>query len=169
VSALRIGLLLGALMAGGAAALEADPADVAALSACADAHLPDVRAAGGACIGLTSTPCLVRPEAQTTTGMVVCMGAEHAAWDVLLNRDWPRVMAQARGIDAAQAAEPALPSAADTLLTAQRAWLAWREVECPSRMAPHGAGSITRIIAADCMLDLTATRTLALRARLTGD
>ena len=162
---------LAAMLAGlaaQAAAQEPASAEVAQLAACADRHLPDLAAAEAACVGLLSRPCTERPEGGTTLGMVDCMQAESAAWDVLLNRAWPVLRGEAKASDAHYAetwqGQPP-PSWADALLTAQRAWLAFRDAECAERHASWGSGSMRSIAAADCRLSMTAARTLEFRAR----
>lgn len=143
------------------------PEVVAALETCVAGQLPATDEAERACIGLTATPCMETPEGGSTLGIVGCLMAETAAWDVLLNRDWPGLMARARATDESYKDwQPALPSAAEALRRAQRAWLAWREAECAALATEWGGGSHARVIHADCWLSLTAERTIALRARL---
>jgi len=140
----------------------------AVLADCAAAYLPaEPDAAGRACIGSVSGPCLRGPQGQTTLGMVDCLAAESEGWDRLLNRDWPKLMRAARAMDRANRVEAlGLPDFAAAQRAAQRAWLAWRETECAARRAAWGGGSHGRVVAADCWLRLTARRTLSLRARL---
>lgn len=146
---------------------KADPAHVAALEACAGANLPDRGAAEAACIGRISEPCMGTPEGGTTIGMVDCLTQETLAWDVILNADWPKLRKLAKAIDEDQAMPGMeLPSYAETLLTAQRAWLAFRDAECANQAAEWGAGSHRNIAYQSCFMALTARRTLALRARL---
>jgi len=146
----------------------ADPAEVAALEACAAEHLPhDLAAAEAACIGLTSGACTKEGEGWTTLGMIDCLSAEARAWDVLLNDDWPKLMRAARALDAANAVQGMdLPSYAEEQRAAQRKWLAWRDAECAALRAAWGTGSHGRVVAAECWLRLTARRTLGLRRRL---
>ncbi len=164
---MRAACLLVFALALPARAGEADPAHVAALSDCAAAHLPDLPAAERACVGIVSEPCMARPEGQTTLGMNACLAAESLAWDVLLNADWPKLLEGLRRLDAAnEVAAMELPSAAALLRRAQRAWLAWREAECAQRRAEWGSGTLGSNIASACWLEMTARRTLGLRARL---
>lgn len=144
-----------------------DPADVAALEACVADRLPSVRDAQAECVGMNANLCMAEPDGGTTLGMAGCLRDETDAWDVLLNRDWPELMARARASDADYAEMGAnVPSAEKTLRTAQRSWLAWREAECMALAAEWGDGSHRHIAWADCWLRLTGERTIALRARL---
>ncbi|GMG81370.1 hypothetical protein LNKW23_05830 [Paralimibaculum aggregatum] len=170
---IRTALLLAALVFPAAPAWswmpeEAEPGDVAALEACTAAHLPAFAEAEARCIGSISEPCMGTPEGGTTIGMTACLHREQLAWDVILNADWPKLRALAKRIDEDQAVEGmTLPSYAETLLTAQRAWLAWREAECMNQAAEWGIGSHGRVVHAACFMQMTGERTLLLRARLT--
>lgn len=162
-------LALAAVLVGSGALAEdrPAPADVAQLETCLAEQLPATDRAVSVCIRLLAERCMAQPDGGTTFGMAGCMRGEADAWDVLLNRDWPRLMARARGTDEAYAGLGAdLPSAAKTLRDAQRAWLAWRDAECLARAAEWGDGSHRHIAWADCWLQLTAERTIRLRARL---
>ncbi len=163
---LALGLALG-LASDLAAADVADPQEIATLEACAAAHLPSLPQAEKACLGRLATPCMEIPENHTTIGMIDCLHTEHAAWDALLNADWPLLKAQAEEMDAANAVPGLeLTSAAQALLAAQRAWLAWREAECTHLAAEWGAGTHGRVVLADCYMTLTGRRALQFRARL---
>ncbi|MEO0622337.1 MAG: lysozyme inhibitor LprI family protein [Pseudomonadota bacterium] len=165
---MRLALILVSMLASAATAEEPPaPADVAALETCMAEQLPATDRAEAACIRRLAEPCMGTAEGGTTLGTVDCLFAESAAWDVILNADWPELMARARSTDGSYAGvDPPPPSAAKTLRTAQRAWLAWREAECAARAAEWGNGSLRHVIYADCWLALTAKRTIALHARL---
>jgi uncharacterized protein YecT (DUF1311 family) len=46
-----------------------------------------------------------------------------------------------------------------TLLTAQRAWLAYRDAACEAHASPYEGGSIQPLMRATCLSELTAQRT----------
>ena len=50
----------------------------------------------------------------------------------------------------------------EALRDAQRAWIAFRDAECAMEYAAWGTGSIRSIAGADCMMSLTAERTVRL-------
>lgn len=153
-------------------------ADASLLAACVAEVAPEptglseeVRAVEAACIGRVSEPCMAAEDGgYSTLGMSLCAQRETDAWDVLLNDDWPGLMARARAVDTDNEGWPQeLPSAAEALRAAQRAWLAWRKAECRSAYADWGAGSMRHIAGTGCMLRLTAERTIAFRLRLRAE
>ncbi len=108
---------------------------------------------------------------ETTLGMNRCLAREADAWDVVLNRQWPRLMTRAREVDAANRTDDnsgglALDSAAETLRGAQRAWIVFRDAECRHNYASWGKGSFRNIAHSACRLDLTARRVIGFHARL---
>ncbi|MEM6679748.1 MAG: lysozyme inhibitor LprI family protein [Pseudomonadota bacterium] len=149
--------------------------DAITLLACLDATaVPDnsdlIRKVANACIGRVSQPCMRGPEGLTTIGMSGCMKREAAGWDVLLNADWPMLVAKARNKDAKNTSyTQTVASAAQTLQTAQRAWIAWRDAECDHAYAEWDPGSMRTIAAADCWLRLTAERTIEFHLRTRGE
>ncbi|MDF2231134.1 DUF1311 domain-containing protein [Albimonas sp. CAU 1670] len=123
-----------------------------------------VRETDETCIGAASTVCMNRPEGQTTRGMSACLGAETEAWDAILNAMWPRVKAAAEQADAIESPqEMGLPSRAQALLDAQRAWIAFRDAECLHAYAMGGSGTIRTLYGASCQLEQTAGRVLDFR------
>ncbi len=119
------------------------------------------------CAGIVSTPCQAEPGGQTTLGMNRCLAREADAWDAVLERQFPRLMTRAREIDAAnQSTAPALDSAAETLRSAQRAWIVFRDAECRHNYAIWGMGSFRNVAHSACRLDLTARRVVDFHARL---
>ena len=119
------------------------------------------------CTGIVTDPCQAEPGGQTTQGMNQCLAREADAWDVVLERQFPRLMTRAREVDAAnQSAVPALDSAAETLRSAQRAWIVFRDAECRHNYAIWGMGSFRAIAHSACRLDLTARRVVDYHARL---
>jgi uncharacterized protein YecT (DUF1311 family) len=119
------------------------------------------------CPGIVSDPCQAEPGGQTSLGMNQCLAREADAWDVVLNRQWPKLMTRAREADAAnQVTSPVLDSAAGTLRGAQRAWIAFRDAECRHNYAIWGMGSFRTIAHSACRLDLTVRRVIDFHARL---
>jgi len=158
----RVGIALALLIAAPAWAQEVDPKDIDIIESCVAEHREGGQLAMEKhCIGLVARPCAQTPEGQTTLGMNECFFRETAAWDVLLNWVWPQMRARARRLDDAnQIAELDLPSADETLLASQRAWLAWREAECVAKGAEWGPGSFGSNVRAFCWHELTARRTV---------
>lgn len=139
----------------------------AAIEACLETS-PD-RETGEACIGGPSDACMAMPANQTTVGMGTCVAAETRAWDALLNAAWPKLKATEAEADAADGmAAAGLPTRAETLLAAQRAWIAFRDAECAHAYAQGGTGTIRSLYGASCRLTLTARRALEFRAWLAG-
>ena len=163
---MRVALAVAALLliALPARAGEAE-ADADALQSCIETGWPrDVLVL---CTGIVADPCQATPGGETTAGMNQCLDREADAWDVVLNRLWPEVMTRAREVDAAtDPAGPAIDSAAETLRSAQRAWIVFRDAECRHNYASWGRGSFRDIAHAACRLDLTARRVIDFHARL---
>ncbi|WP_172839506.1 lysozyme inhibitor LprI family protein [Sulfitobacter alexandrii] len=105
------------------------------------------------CLGAASNACQDQGF-DTTQGITQCIQAETAVWDDLLNAEYKSTRAALADQDAA------LP---DTLLTAQRAWIAFRDAECALDYARWQGGSIRSVVFANCMMVMTARRTLELR------
>jgi uncharacterized protein YecT (DUF1311 family) len=124
--------------------------DAAEVAACfADTPLGEV---DPACLGAASNACqTVTPGGGTTLGITECILAETAAWDGLLNREYAATRATLE------------PDIAAQLLTAQRAWIAFRDAECGLQYALWRDGTIRSIVAANCRMVMTARRTIDLR------
>ena len=119
------------------------------------------------CTGIISDPCQETPVGASTQGMNQCLAREADAWDAVLNRLWPKLMTQAREVDAAnETAGLSLNSAAETLRSAQRAWIVYRDADCRHNYASWGLGSFRTIAHSACRLDLTARRVVDFHARL---
>ncbi|SDZ04563.1 Protein of unknown function [Jannaschia faecimaris] len=120
------------------------------------------------CIGKIATACMKADEGgQTTLGMSGCTMMENGLWDEVLNSDWPRHRAAAKALDEAERPyfDGVFSHADETLVAAQRAWVAFRDADCTAAAASWGSGSMRHIEYASCMLDHTATRVLDLRSR----
>ena len=154
---LGAGVLAADLLGAAAGAEEALPADLALVRSC-------LTEAGGACIGEVSERCRSETwSGDTTQGIVACAGRETAAWDVLLNEEYRATRAWAEEVDRAEAV-PEFAQAAQGLLSAQRAWIVFRDAECALTYAWWGSGSLRHVAAANCRMVMTAERTRALRA-----
>lgn len=117
------------------------------------------------CKGVVFQTCAETEEGgYSTLGMVACMAAETRVWDDRLNQEYKQSMAWARALDAADKAHfPEFAKRADSLLAAQRAWIAFRDAECGLDYAVWGAGSMRQIAGASCQMEMTADRTISLR------
>jgi uncharacterized protein YecT (DUF1311 family) len=87
--------------------------------------------------------------AGSTPEMVDCLMAQHAHWDKQLT------------IAYQQAMKDAVPAQKEKLREAERAWIKYRDANCGYYAA--GEGSIARIDAAACMLNMTQKRAEELR------
>ncbi len=123
------------------------------------------------CTGIVSDPCRAESGGQTTLGMNQCLAREADAGDAVLNRQWPKLMTRWREVDAANRTTDnpgglSLDSAAETLRSAQRAWIVFRDAECRHNYASWGMGSFRTVAPSACRLDLTARRVVDFHARL---
>ena len=126
--------------------------DTAEVAACFDAT--DRGTTRPDCLGKAAEACSkAHQQPETTLAISQCLMAENAAWDTLLNREYNKT----RALMSDQ------PGLADTLLAAQRAWIAFRDAECTLAYDRSGGGSIRVIDAAECQMRMTAQRTFELR------
>ncbi|HZZ36273.1 MAG TPA: lysozyme inhibitor LprI family protein [Caulobacteraceae bacterium] len=93
--------------------------------------------------------CLDSPEGQSTAGMIGCIGAELEVQDARLNAQYRKAMADLN------------PRQKARLQAAERAWLAYRDAECLS-YTDEDWGSLSRINANHCVLQMTVERLIAL-------
>lgn len=121
-------------------------------------------ASRGACVGRMASVCMEQEGGQTTLGMSSCLSAEAEVWDDYLNAEYRATRDWMKAADAEEAGFfPEFAVRAEKLLEAQRAWIAFRDAECALDYAEWGAGSMRTIAYADCMLQMTAERTMELR------
>lgn len=113
------------------------------------------------CLGRASNHCQMQPGGGSTMGMVTCIQAETAAWDVLLNNEYKTTQAANKQADAL--GQGAGISRVIALRDAQRAWIAFRDADCTARYALWQDGTIRSVVAANCVMTMTAARTIALR------
>ncbi len=119
-----------------------------------------------ACLGTMSTTCMDSQDGgHSTLGMTSCLNAEAKVWDTFLNAEYKATRAFAKAMDADEAEYfPQFARRAETLLAAQRAWIAFRDAECDRAYADWGSGSMRNIAWADCQMQMTADRAIDLRA-----
>jgi uncharacterized protein YecT (DUF1311 family) len=105
----------------------------------------------------------------STMEMAACANDDFEKADKELNAVYQRLLAQLKKDDAEYGSGQ---GDADTrvlrLRASQRAWIAWRDAECPLRSIDNFGGSIERIEWPACTADLTRERTKQLQALLGG-
>ena len=110
-------------------------------------------------------PTVIEEGGETTLGMSRCHFGETVVWDRYLNDEYRRTMRVMRAMDEDEGETfPEFANRGASLVKAQRAWIAFRDAECNLAYAEWGSGSMRSIAFADCMSDMTARRTLDLRA-----
>ena len=116
------------------------------------------------CIGAMAQLCMDDQDGgHTTLGMSSCLGAEGQIWDRYLNAEYKATMIWSQFTDEDEAEYfPAFAKRAEHLRAAQRAWIAFRDAECALAYAQWGSGSMRSIVGADCQMQMTAERTIAL-------
>lgn len=117
------------------------------------------------CLGQMSTECMETQDGgYSTLGMTSCLSAEAEVWDGYLNSEYRVTRDYMKSADADEAVYfPAYAVRAEKLLDAQRAWIAYRDAACALDYAEWGSGSMRNIAFADCMMQMTAERTIELR------
>lgn len=161
---LLAGLAFGFLLAAPVAATEHEVSTYGPLlDACYSGSSESI--ALDACIGLMATACMDEQEGgHSTLGMTSCLNAEAEVWDRFLNIEYRATRDWAKAADADEAEHfPEFAVRAEKLLAAQRAWIAYRDAECALDYAEWGSGSMRNIAFADCMVHMTAKRTIELR------
>ena len=116
------------------------------------------------CLGAMSGACMAGEEGgETTLGISRCQYGEAVLWDRYLNDEYRRTMRMMRSLDQDEAELfPEFANREETLLHAQRAWLAFRDASCEMAYAQWGAGSMRHIAGTGCAMDFAAERTIAL-------
>ena len=125
------------------------------------ADSPDSKAG---CLGTLSEACMTEElGGETTLGIAFCLNAEMQVWDRLLNAEYKATMDWARAMDDDERELfPEFAKRVDSLRTAQRAWIAFRDAECALAYAQWGSGSMRTIAGNECLMELTARRTIEL-------
>lgn len=124
---------------------------------------PDGRTA---CIGEMASTCMETEEGgHSTLGMTSCLSGEAQIWDRFLNEEYQATRSFAAAMDEDEREYfPEFARRVEALQVAQRAWIAFRDAECDLSYAEWGSGSMRNIAWADCNLQMTAERTIELRA-----
>ena len=107
-----------------------------AASAAAQPSAPQLSASFAACMDKSGG---------VTAEMHACISAEHTRQDQQLNRNYQALMAELT------------PARKKQLQTAQRLWLQYRNANCQFYADPDG-GTAAGVAAADCVLQMTASR-----------
>jgi uncharacterized protein YecT (DUF1311 family) len=105
-----------------------------------------------ACVGRIASPCLDKPENQSTHAMVACNDRETKVWDDLLNAEYQRLLGAVAG------------KTKDDVAAAQRHWIAQRDMDCAIPYALFEGGTMAQPIGASCVMENTAERMLQIRA-----
>ena len=158
------GVLVLTLTAGAAHATEHEVAEYdSVLDACYMAAVDG--AARRVCVGGMSSTCMDREEGgHSTFGMTSCLAGEARVWDKYLNQEYRATRNFARLMDEDEAVYfPEYAKRVEALVAAQRAWIAFRDAECGLAYASWGSGSMRNIAGADCVMRMTAERTIDLR------
>ena len=92
-----------------------------------------------------------------TLVMAACAGAAYKEADEVMNAIYAELLKQAQALDQAATIQ-STDKAADRLRKAQRAWLVWRDAECPLRSMRNLGGTIERIAIPNCLAALTSQR-----------
>ena len=133
--------------------------DVAALEECLSSTNDDPQS----CIGKISDPCQDKPNGSTTIGISECLVREQSAWDTILNENYKDSMKTAKETDKRIKHDgTGSGGVADSLVKAQRAWIAYRDAECDRVWALSQEGTLRTVASASCLNDLTAQRAIAL-------
>ena len=151
-----LGILV--VLAGPSAAQDVPKVDTALVESCFANAGPGEYAPQ--CLGAASNQCQQQGYS-STLGITGCINAEVDAWDTILNREYKAIRA-----DFSRLANAASDTAIDLnaqLLTAQRAWIAYRDAECMLAYARWQDGSLRGIVHANCMMGMTAHRAIELR------
>jgi uncharacterized protein YecT (DUF1311 family) len=109
-------------------------------------------------------PC--NPAAGSTIEMAACAGESFQKADRQMNVVYAKLLTKAQMMDK-DSITGTSDKAVDRLRKAQRAWVTWRDAECPMQSIPHKGGTIERILWPACAAELTEERTKALQGVLT--
>lgn len=97
--------------------------------------------------------------------MNFCAGKEYEVADASLNAQWKLTVAALKARDAdIDRSYDTQPTHYETLLAAQRAWIAYRDQHCLSESFAARGGSMAPMLHSGCMTRLTEARTTELKA-----
>jgi uncharacterized protein YecT (DUF1311 family) len=95
--------------------------------------------------------------------MNFCAGKEYDAADAALNAQWKLTVAEIKRRDKdIDRSYDSQPTGYDTLLAAQRAWIAYRDQHCLSASFIARGGTMAPMLLSGCMARLTKERTAEL-------
>ncbi len=103
-----------------------------------------------------------RCDSVVTVDLIACAKAEYDRADAALNAQWKSALAQTKGSDAGSGEDRAANgglSYGQSLLAAQRAWLAYRDAECALQVYGNAGGHELPIYRLGCLTELTEQRT----------
>jgi uncharacterized protein YecT (DUF1311 family) len=100
-----------------------------------------------------------------TAEMAACAYDDYDAEDAKLNKVYAKYLKKMQSMDADMGNSEG-DTAVGRLKTAQRAWIAFRDAECPLESVDNMGGSIERILGPSCMAALTKERTAQLQSQL---
>lgn len=104
------------------------------------------------------------PEGNTSE-MAACAADDYQAEDAKLNKVYATYLKKMQGFDA-DMGNVAPDTAVGRLKAAQRAWIAFRDAECPLESVDNMGGSIERILEPACLATMTKERTTQLSEQL---
>ena len=109
-------------------------------------------------------PDQVCDDPQTQLALNTCAGMDFEQADERLNEQWQETVAYMKARDAEiDRTEDSQPGHYETLLAAQRAWLAYRDAHCRSESFMARGGSMQPMLLSQCKAYLTELRTEQLR------
>ena len=102
--------------------------------------------------------------------MNYCAARDYEAADAELNAVWKDAIEGAKDADKelAEIGDDGRPGYADTLRTAQRAWIGYRDAWCDYQGYDARGGSLEPLLVATCLADMTRARTKELKVSLEG-
>lgn len=112
------------------------------------------------CKGRLSADCINDlPNGGTTLDIAQCLHAEHAYWDEWLNREYAVAINLMRETDQFHRdTSPRHAVGEERLRAAQRAWIAFRDADCLSRLSIWAGGSFRNIVYPGCLSERTFER-----------
>lgn len=102
-------------------------------------------------------------EALPQQHMNYCASLDFHTADAALNAQWTLTADSMKRMDVEYSADDDRPGYFETLLAAQRAWLAYRDAQCQSEGYTFRGGSMEPFMVATCRTRLTKQRTEELR------
>lgn len=98
---------------------------------------------------------------QTQADMTICAGKDHEKADKDLNAAYQKLRKQLAERD--KTADASSKGATDALVTAQRAWVAFRDANCALSGFQARGGTMEPMLIASCLADMSSKRADELR------